>query len=241
MNNGDYIKNAFTPDELKYGCFRNWDGISKILTHSFILQMLKYIDFNKVGTILDVGSRDCCQSLEFNRWFPNANIYAFEPIPSNINWCKNVTKDIEKITIIPKAISSYNGKANFYEVTNGNIGASSLFKKTNHPWSRGWQQKEIEVDCIRLEDWLVSQNIDKVDLMWVDAQGAEKFVFQGIGKFLKDVDGIATEIELEALYENATMKDELDQILSDNFILSDLKNAHSAEADVIYINKKYLK
>jgi FkbM family methyltransferase len=240
MGNLDYINNAFTFDELKHGCFRNWDGFSRILTYSFITHMSKHIKFDDVKIILDIGSRDACQALEFNRWFPNAKIYAFEPVPSNIVWCRNATKDITNITIIPKAVNSFNGKSKFYEVTNGNVGASSFLLTSGHPRSSGWTQKEIEIGCVKLDDWLNENKINKVDLIWADVQGVEKLVFESMGHFLDDVDGIATEVELQALYKNATMKAELEVLLNKNFIqLESVSEPQQTEADVIYINKKY--
>lgn len=242
IRNNEYIINGFTALELKSGCFRNWDGVSNILTYPFILKMSEYVNFNDVNVILDVGSRDACQALEFNRWFPNAKIYAFEPIESNVEWCKNVTKNISNIEIIPKAINSYNGKTKFFEVYNGNIGASSLLKVTDHSRSNSWKQREIEVDCVRLEDWLIKQNINKVDFMWADVQGAEKIIFESMGKFLMDVDGIATEIGLQKLYENGTELTELNNILLKNFnLIESIPEGSYTEADNIYINKKYNK
>ena len=241
MKNEEYIMNAFIPTELTNGCFFNWDGRCRILTESFIQRMSEHIEFDDVKVILDVGSRDACQSLEFNRWFPNAKIYAFEPVPSNIEWCQNNVKDVDNIQIVPKAVTSFNGKTKFYQVVNGNVGASSLYQKTEHWWSKAWNQHEIEVECVRLNDWLIENKIEKVDLMWVDAQGAEKDVFEGMGNYLSDVDGIATEVELEQLYQGATLKDDLDRVLVNNFKLVDSKTTpHNAEADVIFINKKYL-
>ena len=241
MKNDEYIKNAFTPQELKSGCFRNWDGVSNVLTHSFIKHLSKHIEFDNIKIILDIGSRDACQSLEFNRWFPNAKIYAFEPVQSNANWCSNATRNIENITIVPNAVGLENKKILFNVVTNGNVGASSIYKVSNHPRSRAWAQIEVEVDCIRLDDWLIQNEIEKVDLMWVDVQGAEKLVFNGMSDFLRNVDGIATEIGLVPLYEGATSREELDVILCEDFQLLELQpEPQQTEADAIYLNRKYL-
>ena len=38
--------------------------------------------------ILDVGSRDCDESLEFLRIFPNAEVHAFEPSFENHKLCQ---------------------------------------------------------------------------------------------------------------------------------------------------------
>ena len=97
------------------------------------------------------------------------------------------------------------------------------------------------MDCVRLEDWLVEYNIEKVDLMWVDVQGFEKIVFESMGNFLSDVDGIATEIGLQSLYNDSTMKSELDDVLNMNFHQLESKpEPQQTEADVIYVNKKHL-
>lgn len=241
MNNIKYLINAFTAEELSSGCFFNWDGRCPILTRSFVNHMSNYIDFDDVKVILDIGSRDACQSLEFNRWFPNAKIYAFEPVPKNIEWCIENTKNIENITIIPKAINSFNGKSKFYQVVNGNVGASSFLLKSGHSRSNPWEQQEIEVDCVRLDDWLRENNIEKVDLMWVDVQGIEREVFKSMTDYLWNVDGIATEIELQELYKNATMKPELDELLGENFVLVEERpERRFTEADVVYVNKKYI-
>jgi len=241
MENIEYIKRGFSEQELKSGCFRNWDGVCDVLTYPFIQHMSKYINFDDVKIILDIGSRDACQSLELNRWFPNAKIFAFEPVPSSILWCENATKDIDNITIVHKAINSYNGKTKFFEVTNGNVGASSLLTVSSHPRSRVWQQREIEVDCVNLEDWLKENLIDKVDLLWVDVQGAEEIVYKSMGEYLKNVDGIATEVALQALYNNSTLKIDLDEILNKNFSLLESKPEPSnTEADAIYVNKKHI-
>ena len=42
---------------------------------------IKYIEKNEKYIIFDIGSRDCLQSIEFYKEFPNSIIYAFECNP----------------------------------------------------------------------------------------------------------------------------------------------------------------
>lgn len=238
MENKDYIKNAFTDEELKNGVWDNWDGRSNILTKELIHLISDKISFDDVKIILDVGSRDGLQSLEFNRWFPNAKIYAFEPIKSSYEFIKNITKNIKNIKPLPYAINSYNGKTKFYEVYNGNIGASSLLKTSNHPRSNRWLQKEVEVECINLEDWLNKEGIDKVDIAWVDVQGAEEIVFKSFGKYLDNISVIGTEVGVTPLYNGAIIKDDLDNQLNMFNCISAKKEPSGTEIDAIYLNKK---
>ena len=238
MNN-DYIKNVFTAEEKKQG-FINMDGYTqRILTEPFIEEIKNYIDFSKVKTVLEIGSRDGCQARELARYFPHAQIYTFEPVPSNLLWVYKNTDDLDNVEVIPYAVSDINGTVEFYEVWNGNVGASSLFKVNNHPKSRQWQQRAIQVQSVRMDTWLESRSIDHIDILWADVQGAEKLVFEGFGKYLNNIDCIATEVEIQQLYENASLKDDLDRILY-QYKCTTYKGVDSSEADVVYVNKRIL-
>ena len=69
----------------------------------------KYItDKKKNYIIFDVGSRDCQQSIEFYKTFPNAQIYAFECNPNTLELCeKNIVPYKDRITIIEEPINNF--------------------------------------------------------------------------------------------------------------------------------------
>lgn len=240
MTNAEYIRNAFTDDELVNGVWNNWDGRGNILTRKFVDLIKDKISFDDVKVILDIGSRDGLQSLEFNRWFPNAKILAFEPIKSSYEFTKNITSNVENISVYPYAVNSYYGTTKFYEVYNGNVGASSLLKTSHHPRAQAWSQKEIEVECINLSDFLTTNNIEQVDLVWMDVQGAEKIVIESLSKYLNNIKAIATEAEIQILYEGAANKNELDELLTEFVCVDATPESSHTEMDVIYINKKYM-
>jgi FkbM family methyltransferase len=250
-NNVKYISNV---DINKY---LTGQPLNKYWTFDFIETISDYIDFNEVNTIFDIGSRDGYQSVEFRNWFPNSKIVAFEANPYLIDSCKSVTKDYN-IEIIPNAVSDTNGKVDFYACTNI-VGCSSLLEvNTNHPRSSEWQQQKITVDAIRIDNWCKNNSINKIDLLWIDVQGAEKMVLNGIGDFLNDVKAICTEVEISHMYNGSILKNELDEFLLDKGFI-ELQTFHmgfqpdgreiesleeismtQGECDVIYINKKYL-
>ena len=241
IDNSKFINNAFTSDELENGAFIDLNGRCPLWTKKLINTIENKIDFNEIKIILDIGSRDGCQSLELNRWFPHATIYAFEPVKENYEFTVKNVESIDKIKVYPYAINDYNGKTKFYEVYNGNVGASSLLKTTDHWRSTHWAQKETEVDCIVLGDWLKNNNIVDVDLIWMDVQGAENIVLKSLKDYLDNVKVIATEVGLERLYHGSTSKDELDKILSSFLVLDETPEPLMTEMDVVYINKKLLK
>nr|QBK88382.1 MAG: methyltransferase [Mimivirus LCMiAC01] len=212
----------------------------------------KNFDFNKPIVIFDIGSRDCCQSIEFHNHFPNARIFAFECNPSTIPICKKNIEKYDRITLIDKAINSYNGECKFYPIDqqktksvwkDGNPGASSLFKfhesyKEYHSnKNEHYIQNEITTECKRLDTIMQENNIKKVDLIWIDLQGAEKIAFDSMGEYLKNTDYIYTEVTHRDMYIGGCKFDELNELMKKDFeILTKIK-PNIVQYDIIYANR----
>lgn len=74
-------------------------------------------DKNKNYIIFDVGSRDCQQSIEFYKTFPNAKIYAFECNPNTLGICEqNIVPYQDRITLIKGAVCDYDGDINCHRL-----------------------------------------------------------------------------------------------------------------------------
>jgi len=99
------------------------------------------------------------------------------------------------------AVTNIDGRVKFYPTDmrkspDKNIGASSLFRHT-----RGLVQKEIEVEAVRLDTFMQLQNINHIDLLCMDLQGAEPLAIEGLGERIKDVAYIITEVCDKIFYE----------------------------------------
>jgi FkbM family methyltransferase len=212
------------------------------------IKTLKYqdYDFNKNLIIFDIGSRDCKQSIEFNNIFPNAKIYAFECNPNTLPLCKENIKNYERITLIDKAVNNYNGKCKFYPINpqktittweDGNPGASSLFVSNGKYPNETYIQDEIEIDCIRIDDIIKQYDISKVDLIWMDAQGAELLALESFGTYLQTVDFIYTEVSYQEMYTGQVLFNELHNFLiNNNFLNVTTPNKSGWQEDIIYKN-----
>jgi FkbM family methyltransferase len=236
-----YNKNAFSSNqERKYS---NWEGSVLSYTFDFVKKIENKIDLEDVNHILDIGSRDACQSLELSDWFPNSKIHCFEPIPETAEWCKKNIKDRNNIIFYEKAIGSIDGQIKFHKVINGNIGASSLYKANdNHHYGKSYVQEEIQIDCIRGDSFLKNNSIEKIDLIWMDVQGAEIEVLKSFNKNLYNIKAVHSEVGLDRVYKNATIKKELINFMEDNdfFVECCLSNDLGIEEDIVFINKKFL-
>ena len=127
-----YIKNV---DEAK---FLTGQPLNKFWTFDFIETISEHIDFNEIKIILDLGSRDGYQSVEFRTWFPDAKIFVFEANPNQFNQINSVTYG-HNIEIVMSSVGNFNGKTSFY-ISPSNVGASSLLKINNHERRSEWHQ-----------------------------------------------------------------------------------------------------
>ncbi len=210
-------------------------------TYDFIKHIEEYIDLNDINVVFDIGSRDGCQALEFSDWFPASKIYLFEPVPTSYDFCVENTKERGNIICNNSAFANYDGSTKFYQVVNGNVGASSLFKVT--PSYSHYEQQPIDVVVTKAKTFIEKNNIQKVDLLWVDVQGAEIDCFSGFEEHLENIKAIHTEVGLSAYYENGTDYDNLLRFMDANNFepVKVLNNEAGLEVDVIFINRKFLK
>ena len=214
-----------------------------------IEQFVNYIlDKNKEYVIFDVGSRDCVQSIEFYNMFPNSKIYAFECNPNTLNICrKNIEPYSDRITLIEGAVCDYDGEIKFYPINqdktltswkDGNPGASSLFVSNGQYTVEKYVQDEITTNCHRLDTIMKKYNIEQVDIIWMDLQGAELLAFKGLGTYLDNVKYIHTEVSHKEMYTGQVMFKELnDFILSKDFKIKNNISGRGWQEDIIYEKK----
>ena len=215
-------------------------------------KFIKFIENkNKNYIIFDIGSRDCVQSIEFYKKFPNAKIYAFECNPNTINICKqNIEKYKDRITLIEGAVCDYDGTIAFFPINkektitswkDGNQGASSIFKSNGKYKTEIYAQDEIITNCHRLDTVMKKYNIPTVDIIWMDLQGAELLALKGLGVYIDNVEYIHTEVSYQEIYTNQVMFKELNNfILSKDFVILNNLKSRGWQEDVIYKKRSTL-
>lgn len=235
-----YNPNAFSSFQEKR--YKNWDGPVCTHTWDFIKTIEDIVDMNGVTKIFDIGSRDGCQALELADWFPGSEVVAFEPVPSNAEWCRENFKDRKEIMLMEVALSNKHDKADFYKVVNGNVGASSLYEvNPEHHIARGWVQEKIQVQVYPAATIIGIDYEQAPELVWMDVQGAELEVVEGFGRFLEDVHAIHSEVGLSKIYKESTLKQELvDYLNKRGFrVVNELKNDLNIEEDLVFVNERF--
>jgi FkbM family methyltransferase len=203
------------------------------------------LDKMKEYVIFDLGARDCLESIQFYKKFPNAKIYSFECNPNTLSICKkNIEPYQDRITLIEGAVCDYDGTVTFYPINqketkttwaDGNPGASSLYKSNGNYTIERYVQDTIQVPCHRLDSIMVKYNIKNVDIIWMDLQGAELLALKGLGNFLNAVSYIHTEVSYKEIYTGQVMFSELHGfIASRGFMLKNTITLCGWQEDAIY-------
>lgn len=213
------------------------------------LDYVKDINKEDIKVVFELGSRDALDAIELSQLF-KCHVFAFECNPVAIDVCKRNIESSPNITLVPMAVWNKSGPLSFYKVWEGeywghkNVGASSCFKF--NPEAKNYEdivaegliQEEITVNAIRLDEFLEANQIDSIDLICMDVQGAAFQVLEGLGQYLSKVKYIVTELEVDPTYAGEVLYPEVDAFLTKKGFVrkSEALKAPSLWGDVVYIN-----
>ena len=198
-----------------------------------------------VRTVFDVGARDCEESRQFALAFPEAHVFAFECNPATLPLCRAVAAAEPRVTLTEKAVSDRAGTTSFYPidqertvtgVAGGNPGASSLFQASGRYAEEQYVQGKIEVETLRLDEFMRVRPVSGVDILWMDVQGAEVLVLEGMGERLRDVRCIHMEVEFFEIYRGQALFGDVHALLCRRgFRLAGFTSYSRFAADALYL------
>ncbi|UQY80232.1 FkbM family methyltransferase [Candidatus Hepatincola sp. Av] len=138
-------------------------------------------EFKEGDIVLDVGANIGMYSIKLLQHFPFVKIYAFEPILENFELlCENIRLNNLEKNIIPinKAICSHNNGVYMKYLPFFPAGSSSnnllIERRNSLQYYSVLSEKPIFVESTTLDAFLQEHNIDKVKLIKMDCEGAEK-------------------------------------------------------------------
>jgi FkbM family methyltransferase len=197
----------------------------------------------------DVGANYGTDSIHIAEYDKESVVYAFEPTPVLFDYLIDKTKHLSNYHVIKKAVSDYNGKANFNIAGQSDWGCSSLLEfseKSKTEWIGRDDFKVtevIEVDVIRLDDFIIQNNITHIDNLHVDTQGSDLNVLLGLGDKINIVKNgkIEAATKNDILYkEQNLLKDCVDFLDSNNFEITNIweNDIYGNEVNIEFKEKK---
>jgi len=202
----------------------------------------------QIKVLLEIGARDCKESVYFSNTYPEGKIYSFECNPDTLSICRERINGVNNIFLIDSAVSEVDGEVPFYKInkektkttwSDGNPGASSLFQSSGKYEVENYVQDEIKVKSTRLDTFLQNKEIDNVDILWMDIQGSELAALHSLGEYIKRVSFIHSEVEFFEIYKNQPLFKDIKRYLNNNnFYLYTFTNIGRYSGDAVFINKQ---
>lgn len=187
-------------------------------------------------TFLDIGANTGLYSLIAALDSPKKKVYAFEPVPSVIEYFKrNVELNkVKNIEIITNAVTNYDGEQRYVPAGNLPTSASTLkdFREA---------EKRICVEAITLDSFVNANNISKVDSIKIDTEATEHTVLEGAKRTIKRDEPVIVCEVLKGLTEKY-IHAVLDEMNYKYFLLSSegIVEKEQIEGDRNYKDLNYL-
>jgi FkbM family methyltransferase len=171
------------------------------------------LDEKKDLTFFDVGAHRGETINEYKYYFPNVNLYSFEPFIESFNDLEKVSKLYSKSQVFNIGLSNFNGMGKFYNHIQKDDRYFSLINSTskmlpNSMKKFGYKDPDeiVQVECkfSTLDYFLDNEKIEFIDLLKIDVQGGEYKVLEGAENTISSgkIKIIFLEILISPIYED---------------------------------------
>jgi FkbM family methyltransferase len=199
----------------------------------------------------DIGANEGVYAIHFARHEPNTLVVAFEPTPALIDKLKYNTNNLNNFVLVPSAVSNFDGTSKFHispESQFGDYSCSSLLEfsdksQTEWPGRNDFKTiNEITVQVIRLDTYVVNNQIPKIDYLKIDTQGADLKVLEGCGELLSIVNEGTMEAaaKRDILYKGQNTEEESINFLVENgfdIVKIESNDIHNNEVNIYFKNR----
>ena len=219
-------------------------------------EFLKKIIRKDNPVVVEIGAHYGEDSLRFLETFPDITLYCFEPDPRNIKVFKKYVTD-KRVTLFETALSNENGTAQFHQSYQENNDAPTPDKydwidpamyeeeKLNNSGSsslkKGYELTTGETITITTQtylDWANENSIGAVDFVWLDVQGAEKDVLDGMGEAMRNVQLFWMEYGETAYDDAMTRQETIDYMAQRGFAPVEKFSSQTTAGDLLFLRKE---
>lgn len=140
----------------------------------------RILDGRPLGTVLDVGANVGQTTVAIKQRFPDATVHAFEPVPATYEHLQRTCGHLRGVTTHPLALSNRVGESWMTAVPD------SLLNHLVDADARtdGAALERVPIDTI--DHFCESRGLDRIDLLKVDAEGADLKVLEGGSRMFRD-------------------------------------------------------
>ncbi|OGF50367.1 MAG: hypothetical protein A2231_02415 [Candidatus Firestonebacteria bacterium RIFOXYA2_FULL_40_8] len=153
---------------------------------STVYNLYKYL--KKGDIFIDVGANiGYMSAIAASIVGTEGEIHSFEPVPNYYKYVNEFTKmnPSYKIKANNKALGEKDGMIEMDYLKPPHWGGSSLVKGLVKNANAAIPIETIQVPVIRLDDYLLNNNLNKIRIIKIDAEGFEYFILKGLSKYFE--------------------------------------------------------
>ena len=159
-----------------------WGGISRCWESVSVGLWIRLS--RNANVILDVGANTGVYALIAACLQPEAEVYAFEPVPRVFDRLEtNRQLNGYSIHCVRAALSDHSGTAVIYDSGDEHIYSASVNRNVNEATR---PVVPVEIPILRLDDFASEHHLGKIDLVKIDVEMHEREVLRGFGRYLRD-------------------------------------------------------
>lgn len=183
-------------------------------------EQVRLLKSQAVETIIEVGAADGRDSLHYAELFPEARIFAFEPIPSSFEQLAAKAKAHgNRIVPCNSAMSDAVGSATFHLAEWPDASSLLSVNQTGSTFDQyNATRTSIQVKTETLDHYCDTHGLQSIDVLKMDAQGAESNILKGAKSLLqkKAIKLIYTEVNFLEIYKGSGLYHAIAKHLEDH-------------------------
>lgn len=160
--------------------------------------------------VLEAGAYDGVDTIRFARRWPQGHVYSFEPVPSLFAGVQEQVGGFQNVTLFREALvgdptlSEVELHVGMGETQNA---SASILRPTEHLsiFPDVDLSGSASAPAVTLDAWAQREGVSRVDMLWLDLQGAELMVLKQGVRVLQGVQAAHLEVSTRPLYEGAAV------------------------------------
>ena len=153
----------------------------------FVFKILpSLLSDTKTPILFDVGLNEGNYSSYLLEVFPEARLFAFEPVASNFERARERLTNSRALTLENKAVSDSAGHIEIYDYADRDGSShASPYKEAITEQHGAEEVISYHVGCVTLDQYCAERNIDRIDFIKVDTEGHELSVLNGAKNLIR--------------------------------------------------------
>ncbi|GGH03775.1 FkbM family methyltransferase [Mucilaginibacter phyllosphaerae] len=178
------------------------------------VEIIKFLPNNKPINLVDIGASNGKFTGIINEYYKINRAVLVEPIAELKPILESKFPDRSRFYVENVAISETTGHVDFYHFAKDANVLSSMLKVKDGFFDPNLAEPiKVRVQSDTLDNVLTKANLDDVDLLKIDVQGAEHLVLNSAPKSLKNTRLVYTEFSYKPMYEGSSTFFDLYKIL----------------------------